>query len=304
MGTTMPDHPDAVDWREAVAPLLARLEDFELPDVPLDFSASSLDALEAALLDRIPAGQTLRFDARDLTGSATAYVGEVLLRIAGGGWRWDDAEGLPCIALDPALGRSAFSPFAVIRDATTERTGSALHDRADTLSALVARHRAEHPGWSPTKELTPAVDHVARREPEPGSLLAVWVDEGRRIFERDAAADPRWDFGVESLDALEDEVRRRVPSVEALASAEHADLVHWAHWYGGEVVRRAGGGVWAHRVEDPRRPSGMPDLWAGRPFVADVGPRKQSESPYVVFRVAVRTGREGVVRERLEGLLQ
>jgi hypothetical protein len=294
---------DADAWREAVSPTLVRLRTFEFPGLSLDLSVESLDALEAALLEEFPAGAQPPFDDLSVVGSATAYLGEALMRVAGGGWRWDDGARVPLVVVDPALDAASVSPYALLRDALSLRTGTVLRDRAEALRAATAERQATHPGWAPTKEHTPAVDELAWPAVVPGSPLDAWIAEGARLFARDAAHDPRWDFSLASLDQLEAEVIRRVREVDELADAEQADFVHWAHWYGGEVVRRIAGGTWAQFVDDPAHPSGTTDLWAGRPFLADVGPRKEAESPYVLFRVALRTGRRGVVRERLERLL-
>src|SRR6266542_3512631 len=83
-------------------PRLARLEAFEVPGFPLDYSRESLDLLEAEVLDRYP------FDDRPgsragFTEAAMGYLGEALLNVAGGHWEWDEGNDMPVAHFDPEL---------------------------------------------------------------------------------------------------------------------------------------------------------------------------------------------------------
>jgi hypothetical protein len=108
------------------------------------------------------------------------------------------------------------------------------------LVAAVDEYAAGHPGWSPTKELTPGVDEVD--DPVVSPWLETWLGERERTFPAwvaDAGVAPAvWDFSPASLDPLEALVKRRLPSVDALTELANHNFVQGAAWYCGEVARQ------------------------------------------------------------------
>ncbi|MER7162766.1 hypothetical protein, partial [Streptomyces lydicus] len=108
-------------WIADVPYQLLLLEKVLLPGAFLfDYSARSLDALEARLLEKCDeeSGQLPQGRA-ELVGSATAYLGEVLLGIAGGGWGWntrpvDGLPGQPVVWPDAELALSPVAPRLLI----------------------------------------------------------------------------------------------------------------------------------------------------------------------------------------------
>lgn len=235
------------EWLGTLELRVLRLQDVELPqDFVLDYSADSLSRLAAVLLDRLAdpddVGQP---EHEGLVLSAAAYVGESLLRVGGGEWRWVDqpggAAGLPVAVPDPALDLPPVSPVEVIADTVRARDGgrfAALHAAWTRAADAV---RARRPGWQPTKQRT-ALDRDRRPDRRPGSpaereaAFAAWVAR--------YAPDGDWDFSPDSLDALEQVVRREAPSVAELTDPARRDLLAGASWYLGEVLRRGLGGQW------------------------------------------------------------
>ncbi len=152
-------------WLEDLPLTVGHLEDFELEDhddLELDYSPASLDGLEQVVLDRFGVPDDAAFlDERGLTFGVAAYLGEALLRVAGGVWDWaasDDPvgfpDGVPIVRADPELGLPPVSPVAVIQEAVTAEDGRrfiALH--GEWQQAVEDAQRAR-PGWIPHKEPT------------------------------------------------------------------------------------------------------------------------------------------------------
>ncbi|MGW1788254.1 hypothetical protein ACWCO0_02800 [Streptomyces tubercidicus] len=84
-------------WIDELPYQLLLLERVHLPeDFPFDYGPGSLEALEARLLEGDDYVQGSAKQA-ELVESATAYLGEVLLGVAGGEWGWHarPVNGLP-----------------------------------------------------------------------------------------------------------------------------------------------------------------------------------------------------------------
>ena len=292
------------DWREGMHPRLARLQDFELPeDFPFDYSPTSLDRLEAILLERFGTTEELtRDDARGFVEAATGYVGEVLLRAGGGSWAWEEASvtvpyGLPLVRFDDGLGLQAVSPLRLIIQSVRLRTSREFARVHHGLEEAVDARKAEDPSWAPTKELTPGIDEQLELTPPPASLVT-WLTERENRFPRWAveyADDGIWDFSVESLDSLEILVRRTLKSEDEFAAVENQDFVEGAAWYLGEVMRRAVDGHW-------RYAEGPPDShnpWVGRPYVRQMVSNGGAEVPILLIEIAVSGSKAGLFQASL-----
>ncbi|MFC3577809.1 hypothetical protein ACFOZ0_32030 [Streptomyces yaanensis] len=102
--------------------------------------------------------------------------------------------------------------------------------------------------------------------------LAAWLAErsaGFTEWARATGEEERWDFGPDSLDALEDLVRRTFAGEDEVTAAKSGSFVQGAVWYIGEVVRRTQGAVWRY---EPFAPGGgtPPALFAsGKAAVTD-----------------------------------
>ncbi|WP_327354917.1 hypothetical protein [Streptomyces sp. NBC_01304] len=231
-------------------------------DFPFDFGVATLDALEAHMLDEFPsASDTVSMDFRP-TRCAMAYLGEVLLSIAGGQWGWNRREvrgsargrpGHPVICPDPALGLKPTAPLLLITYARAHRTGGAFAWEAERLRRAVADLKEQDPDWEPATVLHPA--EAERRSGTDHPDLLRWLDERARAFPawaEEAGAPKQWDFGPDTLDLLEDVVRGRFADDESVDAAKGSPFVQGAVWYIGETVRRHRDGVvWQYQPGTP-----------------------------------------------------
>jgi hypothetical protein len=280
------------DWRETMQPRLARLQAFEVPGFPLDYSPASLDRLEAEVLARHPVDDRASF-----TEAAAGYLGEALLHVAGGRWEWDDANDVPVAQFDPELKQAPVSPLHLIVEAGQRRTGAEFVRARESLARAVADRQAREPSWSPTKEPTPGLDAVPRTDRSP--FLDRWLPERERAFPLwivdYAGGTGGFDFSAESLDLLQAVVLGRLATPEDVDRAENRDLVDGAVWYLGEVFRRAAGGHWRYYEGEPD----PVNMYAGRPFVKRLTPTESSIVPHLALQATVQVGTPGYLRDRL-----
>ncbi|GIF45216.1 hypothetical protein [Actinoplanes xinjiangensis] len=179
-----------------------------------DRSAGSLVALQRALPS---------LDHEMLLGAA-AYLGESLLEVAGGEWRWDERAGGPLVVAGPELGLAPVAPL--------EEIDAAAGGPAGSLASL-------HHIWSAAAGPT---------VPEPVEWAA-WQQEAFPAWAATYGPDVTWDFSVSSLDRLEQALRRSGVPAAALTDGSRADFSGGASWYLGEVLRRGLGGVWEDDFE-------------------------------------------------------
>lgn len=244
---------------------------------PFDYSPESLETLEARLLEHHDAVQEPEKRA-EFVESAMAYLGEVLLGTAGGGWGWntrpvDGRPGQPVVRPDPDLELSPIAPRLLIAHALRVRTGSAFAHEVERLREAVSALQEAVPGWQPVKEHTPRVDPTVPMPEDP--VLAAWLEERRKALSawaEDAFNGAwRWHFHPDTLDWLETAVRQRFATVEEFDAAQDEPFVQGACWYLGEVIRRVKGAVWQYIPFDPDAGPGAPgsreNPWTEVPFV-------------------------------------
>jgi hypothetical protein len=270
------DVGDVEEWLARLPVRLHFLEEFQTRDeVDLDFSADSLDGLEEYVLarfetpDEVPDDE----DGEWLVEGVAAYVGEAMLRLAGGGWRPAADPGrapgqVPLIRADEALGLPPVSPADLVLAAIRGHDGGEFRRAYTSWERAVQVYRAAHPSWTPTKEPTPGVDPVRPEESEI-QYLTTWLAEREQAFPDWVAQygpGTGWDFSARSLDDLGSLVLRLTPTVAALDDPANRGFVDGAAWYAGEALRRVKGGRWRYRHGDPEL-----NLFAGHPYVEQLG---------------------------------
>jgi hypothetical protein len=222
-------------WLARLPARLELLSAFDLDDV----TPEALEEVEDFLLD----------DASDeVMEGVAAFLGEAMLRLAGGAWAPATGAEVPPVELDPALGQAPIHPLHMVREAVGEDDGTVLPGAYAELERIVAAHRAADPSWTPF-----AGD---------AAFLPSWLAEQEAAFPGWAGPDGPWDFTPESLDRLGALVVRlgTFPPV--------------AEWYLGETLRRAGGGQWRYRTGVPEF-----DPYAERPYVEQDGPDGEAVVP-------------------------
>ncbi|MDI3387604.1 hypothetical protein QIS99_15545 [Streptomyces sp. B-S-A8] len=289
-------------WTGRLPYRLLLLDKVLLPDGEwFDFTPGSLDALERELLRRFgpsapppPASDgpgasdasrtPVRAEWTEWTESAAAYVGEVLLGVAGGAWGWhtrpvDGAPGQPVVCPDAELGLSPLAPKLLIAHALRGGSGGAFAAEVARLRAAVAALAEQVPGWSPVKAHTPQVDPVGPLAEHP--FLARWTAERREALsdwsEEAFRGAWRWNFHPGTLDLLESVVRERFATVEEFDASRDEPFVQGACWYLGEVIRRNFGAMWQYAPLDAAAEPGALGSrehgWTGVPFVDQPGKR-------------------------------
>ncbi|MEU5937283.1 hypothetical protein [Micromonospora sp. NPDC047187] len=282
------------DWRERLEPMLAGLRDFVVgPDESLDNSVESLRDLEHTLLAETPAGQPPR---EGLAEAAGGYLGEVLLTIGGGAWTWDPDSEHP--VTDLGVGETA-EPMRLVLDALVHRTGTVWSATYERIRALAATRRNDDPVWEPRRTDQPAL-HTETLDAAPTDpWLTHWLTIREQGFPEWSAATGRaddLDFSPESLLALEQIVRRRIPAKDALREPADDDFVQGAIWYVGEIARRHRDAHWRY-TPDPTGISKNP--YVGRPFVEQDGPGNDA-IPLLELEAAVLSDEAGVLLDRFE----
>lgn len=297
------------EWRETLHLVFMRLREVELPaDFPFDCSAESLDRLETILLDRFPSGNPPPADT-GFVDSVMGYLGEALMRIAGGHWDWDgdpasDTYDLPLACLDEALRLPPISPLRLVIEALRARTGRVFSRAHAELRTAVTDRQKQHPTWEPTKEHTLGVDVIDARHLPQHEWLVRWLAEREAAFDKwaaDTGVDPdTWDFSTDSYDALEALVRQRLPTVDDFNKPEHQDFVQGAVWYLGEIPRRnCNNVVWRYHSAEP----GSTGMYTGRPFVGQE-PDGDLAVPIFSLQNAVEDNERGSLRKRFASFHQ
>ncbi|MEU4420515.1 hypothetical protein AB0F81_07805 [Actinoplanes sp. NPDC024001] len=213
------------DWLDDLLTKYLTLTDEVPRDDLLDFSAGSLPAVGALLLERYDDPELVRDDPDDeFAPAVAAYLGETLLRAAGGRWAWPDDE--PVVIPGDGLDLKPVAPFALIEQVVEQGGAAPLTSVWEQWTAAVARAGAR-PAKEPTEldSLTPVED---------AAHLAAWTGARTARF---GEATP------ESLDLVEEAFRAAGPDDPEL----FADAV----WHVGEVLRRRFGGRWTQDAPGP-----------------------------------------------------
>jgi hypothetical protein len=249
-------------WQDEIDIVLDRLRDFEVPaGFRFDFSADSLDALEAELLSRDPAdGSFLE--------ATTAYVGQALLRAGGGRWDWDETDDMPIVR--PVGEGPAIAPLRLLASAVRDGSGHVLREALEKWAAAGQEPVAEPPA--------PVDPWLTAWLADRAAAFPAWVtDTGKPAT--------TWDFSPSSLTDLEEVMAARPEFVSPLAEG--------AVWYFGEVTRRAWGTQWAYVPGSP----GPGDPWSGRPYVKVPG--GNATVPIAMLKHSVKRGEPGYLEREL-----
>lgn len=261
-------------WLDDASDDLLFLEVYEEDGFELDYSGESLARVGEIVADRAGGDGYL-------ARGAAGYVGETLLRLAGGHWGWTD--GKPTIHADTALGLPPLSPVELVARTVVKWDRDLFSRTYATWEQAVARHRAVYPTWTPTKQHTPGFDPTPPSSADAENLRAwqAYREQAFPAWVQEHSADGPWDFTADSLDRLEALVIRRIPTPDALDDPGTKDFVDAAAWYLGEVLLRArGSGGWMFRSQDP---AGPPDMFAGRPFLDSGTSRTSSTIPEIAI---------------------
>jgi hypothetical protein len=309
-------------WLDRINLLIDMTGDIDLGGaVVLDYSATSLSALEGAARERLadPA-EALYDEQQSFTAGAVAYLGEALMRVGGGRWDWvpeapadvtvsdpllvqrlsehrwridsagePGAGGFPIIRPDPATGLGVLSPTHLLLQAlaTDAAVCSVVYE---SWQEAVKIYAAAHSGWAPAKERTLADGLFSA--PPPSTMLDDWLVRQEQQFPGWAAANGgSWDYTPDSIDRLTELVSRKTPTVEAFHDPANAEFVDGASYYLGEMLRR-----------------GYPSRWVYRDFL-DEGDRITANfkiqlnddagytGPYHLLSLMVRRGNPGHTRD-------
>ncbi|ROO62702.1 hypothetical protein EDC02_4689 [Micromonospora sp. Llam0] len=273
---------DSVAWQVRLSERLFRLKESLARDegLELDFSPESLAGLEAFLTSSYEDTEDVRTDEDGewIAEGAAAYVGELLLRSAGGHWgeEKDPAPwNVPPIHADQALALPPLAPLGLVL-AAVGGEGVLRRQYAEWTEAVRA-YQAGHPSWSPAKRWTPVVDPVPVEQSEH-EYLANWLATQERAFPgwvQQYGMGITWDFSRASLEAL--------GTLLLTCDVTNADFLNVAAWYAGETMRRVRGGVWKYRHGDP---DASPYL--GQPYL-----RQRSEDgafgrPVLAIKISLR----------------
>ncbi|BBZ15270.1 hypothetical protein [Mycobacterium branderi] len=250
-------------WRHSIAGLLTVLA-AQLPDIALDYSTVSLQAVEIFTVANAAAQEPTVRDA------VIAYVGECLLRSGGGRWIWDEhpehlTNGFPVAQRS----LTTVSPAHLIEYARARRDGQTFARVHRAWIADTEDNRRRGDQHALQREPTPGLDQSSE-QPTPAEQ---WASQRRNRFADWIArygAGQAWDFTTDSLDALAEVVLEHCPAgTSLLDAATGQDFVDGAIWYLGETLHRAKPSRWSFSAEvaevTGRAPTGL-NICANVPF--------------------------------------
>jgi hypothetical protein len=276
-------------WLDEMDLVLENLRFGLLPrDFSFDFSRASLIRLEPLLVERWPPDDPGDLVGDDFLRGALTYVGESLMRVAGGRWHW---SGGPVVSFDPALGLADLPLVDLAGRAADRRDDGVLAGAHGQLAAAVAAH----PGGEPVKLATPA---NPSGDPPPSGQLETWLRRQEAAFTRWAAEHPEgepWDFSPPSIAALERVLLSTVPAGEVTDPDAGHPVVDAAAWYFGETVVRTCAGRWTLTPGEP----GADNLTRGRPVVRLPEPNLRLAVPTVTVATLLQTSTAGLLVRQL-----
>lgn len=299
-------------WLDWVNVLIGAMADAHLRGVvELDYSQASLQPLEEFVRQRYRGRYPLGDDS--FTAGVAAYLGETLMRVAGGAWGWTtgpvpddgsaeggsrrdlarhewhvsgedepDAVGLPIVRPDPATGLPALSPVHLLLDAVESDAGGVWSATYQRWREAVQAYADAHPGWAPSKQHTLADGVIS--SPPGSAVLDDWLARQREGFPEWAARYAGdWDYSPDSVDRLSAMVAELTPTIADFYDTANADFVDGATYYLGETLRRGTPCRWVYR----RFPFNRSD---GAPVTADFHIQKDDNSDFTgPFDVLVYT---------------
>lgn len=245
------------------------------------------------------------------------YLGQTLLAIAGGTWGWEsdsdvlalvwpqvsaqgprgalaelrwvalgDAEGVPVVHADPALGLAVLSPLHLLVQFLVldgdENQDVAPLQLGRFWADVVGDYQKTHPGWKPTRSGA-APDPAGAAQQHTGhaeGALPDWLASQEQQWPPEwAAADPHiWDFSAQSLDALQQLVQRQLPQFTDFTAPDNTGFTESVTWYLGEVFRRTVPGTHWYFLD--RRGPESQDPACATFYLRD---RADSASPFYLF---------------------
>jgi hypothetical protein len=236
-------------WLDFMPEGLARFFDRLPPAVgdKLDYSAQSLDVLEAWLLDRYPDYEATRPRTESLVlDGAARYFGETFRKHLGGKW-WIDPEGKIMGGRPLVKGfrsdQGSTCPLCDVTTAVDRRQGNSLsrllQKRLDILLGEMER--------DPLLELPEMRKHIKVTDEE--KHFRIWIsmmDRGLSELFEELPHDVRdkLDYSAESLDSLEAWMIARYPTVQASRDAAAVLTMDGISRYVGEAFRRVLDGRW------------------------------------------------------------
>ncbi|MGA8114842.1 MAG: hypothetical protein WCA46_14345 [Actinocatenispora sp.] len=284
------------EWHQQIFFRLMYLQDVALADVDtevdLDYTVESLRAVEREVVERFGAvGETPVLPDWSFVEGVATYLGETLMRLAGGAWAWaaegaseHPADGRPVVGADPALKLDPVAPIQLVMAAAEIGDGERFTAVYREWERAVARMVRARPDWEPVKERT-----MADPPPQDSDRLGAWLTQREVAFPAWAAtygADVTWDFSPNSLPGLEEVLRRVAPSEEALHDPAHREFRDGASWYLGEVMRRGMGGHWMYDDLEGEH---------NYPYLDGLGPWESSSTP--VHALEATLGEPGFLHE-------
>ncbi|MFD0364522.1 hypothetical protein ACFQZZ_24035 [Nocardia sp. GCM10030253] len=293
-----------VDWLDRVSGRISFVRDAYVNEVELDYSARSIDDLEEFLLCHFDTPAELVDDPWIVDG-VIGYLGEMLARLAGGGWTAADPDRvyrrLPLIEAAEELHLRPLSPSDLVLAAVRRRTGEEFGAAYAAWEQAVAAYRITHPSWTPIKRPTPGIEPV---DPQESDIvyLREWLTAREHAFPAWVAAygaDAGWDYSVDSLDTLGVLVMRYTPTVAEIEDPANAVFLDGAAWYIGETWRRVKGGRWCYRHGDPEVA-----VYVGYPYVESPDPDGKKGVPFRAMRRLVKQGNPRQLREQYEMFVQ
>lgn len=241
---------DGTAWRTPldawVGSVAARIDALAVaaPHITLDYSAESLRMLESfcrAVMSR-PVG--------DLVEGIAAYVGEALLRVAGGHWILNDTPSSVSFGRPLVEGANLASPVDLVLLACQWSGPGALTLAYQAAQRFARQQRAVNPAWRAVKAPTPGLDPAPA--PTPVESWCAARQDGFPAWADRYGTGRNWDFSRASLSDLAGVVLSVLPTADGFNDPQHAEFVDGAAWYYGEVLRRGKPSEWYHHADlDP-----------------------------------------------------
>lgn len=243
-------------WVEEMHPKLTGFEMFGLPEqfTARHYSRDALAQLQDVIRSRLStADQVSDGSETAFVDGAVRYIGETLIRHAGGRWHYTVEQdvpwrGRPVLVLDhPASSEEdPVDVLGLVRETVRDPRHDWLTDAFDIHSQAAREHATQPPVQ---EQLTP----------EPGSRLAGWLstmDEQLDAWTHGPGAPAdRWDYTLGSLDHLADWALQHFPTgvdPRTLEDPLRTDLENAARYLGSTLLRHHGGS-WRYSEAEPSR---------------------------------------------------